>query len=110
MYYQSKFYLPKYEEGARMAAGFPHENLELELEKVAQRIPPPAKVGVPRCLLHCPSRPPPSWCRSLCYQKNDSFLLVIFCWLNDLNKLPQWAAQYLEEEERDAIFLSGKSH
>lgn len=49
MYYQSKFYLPKYGEGARMAAGFPHENLELELEKVAQHIPPPAKVGVLRC-------------------------------------------------------------
>lgn len=39
---KSKFNLPKYGEGA----AFPREKLRLELDKVAERIPPRAVVGV----------------------------------------------------------------
>lgn len=23
---------------------------------------------------------------------------IVFCWLNDINKVPEWAPQYVEEE------------
>jgi len=100
MYYKSKFNLLKSGKGVGIAATFPHKNLKLELDKMAQRIPLRAKVG---------SCPVLSQCRLLHPQKNGSCLLVVFCWLDDLNKLPEWATQYVEEEERQTSFSSGTS-